>query len=99
MVLDTNLDFSYFAPEKRTKQDKKTIGLLLKLQDALPRTSFITIFKPFIRPHLDYGGIIYDRAHNTSFHQNIESIQYNGALAFPGAIRGTSREKLSRVRL
>ena len=28
------------------------------------------------------------------FHQNIESIQYNTALAITGAVRGTSREKL-----
>ena len=54
----------------------------------------ITIFKSFIKPHLDYGDIIYDRAYNTSFHQNIESIQYNAALPITGAVRGTSREKL-----
>ena len=35
-----------------------------------------------------------DRAYNTLFHSNIESIQYNAALAITGAIRGTSREKL-----
>ena len=37
---------------------------------------------------------IYDRACNTSFHQNIESIQCNAVLATTGAVRGTSREKL-----
>ena len=72
----------------------KTIGLLRKLQDILTRTLLITIFKSFIRPHLDYGDIIYDRAYNTSFHQNIESIQYNAALAITGAVRGVCREKL-----
>ena len=60
----------------------------------MPRTSLITIFKSFIQLLLDYGDIIYDRAYNTSFHQNIESIQYNAALAITGAVRGTSREKL-----
>ena len=59
----------------------------------------INIFKSFLRPHLDYGDVIYDRAYNTSFHQNIESIQYNAALAITGAVRRTSREELSRVRL
>ena len=54
----------------------------------------ITIFKSFIRPHLDYGDIIYDRAFNTSFHQNIDLIQDNAALAITGAVRRTSREKL-----
>ena len=72
----------------------KTIGLLRKLQNILPRQSLITIYKSFIRPHLDYGDIIYDRAYNSSFHQNIESIQYNAALAITGAIRGTSKEKI-----
>ena len=72
----------------------KTIGLLRNLQNTVPRTSLITIFKSFIRPLLDYADVIYDWAYNTSFHQNIESIQYNAALAITGAVRGTSREKL-----
>ena len=90
MILDTKLDFSLHLKNVQNKVNK-TIGLLRKLQDTLPRTSLITIFKSFIRPHLDYGDIIYDRAYNTSFHQNIESIQYNAALAITGAVRGTSR--------
>ena len=48
----------------------------------------------FIRSHLDYGDIIYDHAYNLSFHQKLESVQYNDALALTGAIRGSSREKL-----
>ena len=93
MVLDTRLDFNLHLKNVQNKVNK-TIGLLCKLKNTLPRTSLITIFKSFIRPHLDYGDIIYDRAYNTSFHQNIESIQYNAALAITGAVRGTSREKL-----
>ena len=45
-------------------------------------------------PHLDYGDIIYDRAYNELFHQKLESIQYNAALAITGALWGTSRAKL-----
>ena len=37
-----------------------------------------------LRTHLDYGDIIYDQAFNNSFHQNIESLQYNAALAITG---------------
>ena len=66
----------------------KTIELLRKLQAVLPRPSLIT------RPYFDYRDIIYDRAYNESFHQKLESIQYNAALAITGAIRGTSRAKL-----
>ena len=38
--------------------------------------------------------MIYDQAYNASFHRNLDSIQYNAALAITGAIRGTSKEKL-----
>ena len=58
------------------------------------RQTLITIYKSFIRPHLVYGDIVYDRAYSSSFYQNIESIQYNAALAIAGAIRGTSKEKV-----
>ena len=47
-----------------------------------------------MRPHLEYGNIIYDQSYNTSFHQRLESLQYNAALAITGATRGTSKEKL-----
>ena len=47
----------------------KTIGLLRKLQNTLPRPSLLTIYKSFIRPHLDYGDIIYDQVHRVSFQE------------------------------
>ena len=53
----------------------------------------LTIYKFFLRPHFDYGDVIYDRAFNESFQNKLESVQYNAALAITGAIRGASREK------
>ena len=93
IVLDTRLDFNLYLKNVQNKVNK-TVGLLCKLQNTLPRTLLVTIFKCYIRLYLDYGDIIYDQDYNTSFHQNIESIQYNAALAITGAVRGTSREKL-----
>ena len=72
----------------------KAIGLLRKLHNALTRLPLLTIHKSFIRPRFDYGDIIYDQTYTVSFHQKIESVQYNWALAITGAIRGTSKEKL-----
>ena len=46
-----------------------------------------------MRPHLDYGDVIYDEAYNKTFHQQLESIQYNACLALSRVIRGSSREK------
>ena len=91
--MDTNLDFQEHLKSIFSKVNK-TIGLLRKLHHILPRSPLLTIYKSFIRPHLDYGDIIYDQAYNASFHQKLDSIQYNAALAITGAIRGTSKEKL-----
>ena len=44
MVLDTRLDFNLHLKNVQNKVNK-TIGLLRKLQNTLPRTSLITIFK------------------------------------------------------
>ena len=53
----------------------------------------MTIYKSFARTHLDYGDI-YDQTFNESFHQRIESMLYNAAIAITGAIRVTSSENL-----
>ena len=93
MYLDPKL---YFLENSKNIQAKvsKSIALLRKLQTILPRPTLLTIYKAFIRPHLDCGDTIYDQAYNDSFHQKLESIQYNAALAITGAIRGNSSEKL-----
>ena len=68
-------------------------GLLQNLQNTLPRpSSLLTIYKSFIKPRLDFGDIIYNRAYNRSFQQKVESIQNNEALAITGAIYRTSKE-------
>ena len=72
----------------------KTIGLLCKLEAVLPRSSLVTTYRALIRPHRDYGDIMYGQAYKKSFHQKLESIQGNAAPAKTGAIRGTSRENL-----
>ena len=68
--------------------------MLRKFQLILPRYSLLTIYKTFIRPHLDYGDVVYDKVFNESFHKKLESVQYNAALAMTSAIQGTNTEKL-----
>ena len=50
------------------------IEFLRKLHNILPRSALRTIYKDFVRPHLDYGNIIYDQAYNATFHQKLELI-------------------------
>ena len=40
----------------------------------------MTIYKDFIRPHLDFGDILYDQACNTYFHPKLEIAQHNARL-------------------
>ena len=77
-----------------TSKINKTIGLLQKLQNLLPRPALITIHKAFVRPHLNYGDIIYDEAYYAFFRNKLELFQYNACLAITVAIRGTSKEKV-----
>ena len=95
MVLDTKLDFNLHL--KNVRNVNKTIGLPLELQKILPRESLITICKSFVRPHLDYRDIIYDPAYNTSFHQNIESIQYKTAQAVRAQYEELQKKKSIKI--
>ena len=52
MFLDLKLDFKEHMQNVLNKISK-TIGLLRKLQKVLPRPLLITIYKSFIRSHLD----------------------------------------------
>ena len=74
MYLDTKLNFQKHLDTIMSKVDK-TIGLLRKLQAVLQRPSLVIISKAFVKPHLDYGDIIYGQAYKESFHQELD--QYN----------------------
>ena len=93
LILDKKLTFNHHLKEKISKANKG-IGLITRLRAYLPRHTLMCIYKSFVRPHLDYGDIVYDNPCNDIFKQKIESVQYNAALAITGAIRGTSRDKL-----
>ena len=93
IILDQKLNFQEHINSILSKVNR-SIGLLRKLNSVLSRSSLMTIYKSFIRPHLDYGDIIFDQAFNDSFHSKMESIQYKACLAITGAIQGSSKEKL-----
>ena len=66
LILGNKLNFQ----EHILNKVNKTIGLLHKLQNILPREPLLTIHKLFVRPHLDYVNVIYDQHCNNSFHKN-----------------------------
>ena len=83
MILDSKLSYENHLQSVFSRVNKTT-GLLRKCQPTLPRKSLVIIYKSFIRPYLDYGDVVYDRASNKWFHQSLESFQYNAAIAITG---------------
>ena len=52
-----------------------------------------------MRPHLDYGDVISDKAYNNSFQQRLESLQFEASVAATGANTDSSTERLFNRRL
>ena len=66
MHWDEKLNFNTHFNEKIAKANKD-IGIICKLSHLLPRESLTTIYKSFVRPHIDYGDITYDQPNNEHF--------------------------------
>ena len=64
--LDEKLNFNQHINIKNSKSNKG-IGIIERLSHILARKSLLTIYKFFIRPHLDYCDVIYDQQNNESF--------------------------------
>ena len=67
MILAEKLTFNDHVSQKLSKASKG-VGMLRELFFFfIPRTALLTIYKSFIRSHLDYGDFIYDKPNNNSF--------------------------------
>ena len=93
LFLDSKLNFFDHINEK-FKKATKVVNVIKKMNLLLPRTSLLTIYKSFVRPHLDCGDVIYDQPNNFRLSDKMETVQYNAALAITSAIRGISKENL-----
>ena len=93
VVLDSNLNFNTHIDQK-IKKCNKIVGLIRRLSVYLPRNALLTIYKSFVRQHLNYGDILYDKRSNDNFQSKMEKVQHRACLAITGGIQGTSRERL-----
>ena len=73
MYLDETLSFNLHIKERISKAIKG-IAIVKKFDKTLPRHSLVTIYKTFVRSHLDYGDRIQDQPNNKSFTQKVEGI-------------------------
>ena len=63
VVLDLKWDFCIHFKQKIRKCNK-IIGLIKRLSVCLPKKALLTFYKSFVKPHLDYGYILYDKPGN-----------------------------------
>ena len=90
MFLDCKLNFEEHL-KTIVNRINKTIGLLRKFRTSYQGNRYLQ----YVNPLSDHTLIILTLfTTNTSFHQKLEALQYNAALAIAGAIPGTSKEKL-----
>ena len=92
LYLDTKLSFSKHIHEAIIKANKG-LSLLKYLSKYVSRNVLDLSYKLYVRPHLDYGDIIY---HNqrSDLMDLIEQVQYKAALIVSGCWQGTNRDKL-----
>ena len=103
IILDSKLPCSSHIKSAISKT-RKGIGLLKYLSKYLPRHTLNELYKLYVRPHLDYGDVIYHIPPKVcefsqtvilpNLMEKLESVQYSAALTVTGTWRGTSREKL-----
>ena len=61
--------------DEKIKKALVGVNLMRKLNLLLPRSYSLTVYKCFIRPHLDYGNVICDQPNLSSLTNKIESVQ------------------------
>ena len=96
MISDSKLTFSSHIKEAIVKA-RRGIGIMRYLSKYVTRDVLDQIYKLYVRPHLDYGDIIYhkyDPEFKLHFTKRLESTQYSAALAVSGAWRGTNTDKI-----
>ena len=96
MILDSRLNFQSHIREAIMKA-RWGIGIIKYISKYVSRDVLDQVYKLYVRPHLDYGDIVYHRFDpnmSLDLTRKLEQTQYSAALAVSGVWRGTSRQKL-----
>ena len=95
LILDSKLNFQSHIREAIMKA-RRGIGIIRYLSRYVSRDVLDQVYKLYVRPHLDYGDIIYHRFDpnmSLDLTRKLEQTQYSAALAVTGAWRGTNRQR------
>ena len=88
VYLDSGFNFS-----KHIREALKGVSILKYLSTYVNRNVIDLSYKLYVRPHLDYGDVIYHNQRDDLM-KLMEQVQYKTALIVSGCWQGTSREKL-----
>ena len=94
LIFDSKLNFQSHIRESIMKA-RRGIGIIRHLSRYVARDVVDQVYKLHVRPHLDYGDIIYHRFDpNMSWDmtKKLEQTQYSEPLAVTSAWRGTNRQ-------
>ena len=92
MVLSSNMSWKEHTHKVTSKASKK-VGLLYNIQNKLSRSAKSVYYTSFIRPILEYGGVVFDNC--TAFESNsLELVQRRAAVLCTGAFRRSSTNLL-----
>ena len=69
LLLAKRLTFDHL--EEMILRANKGVGLITRLRRHLPRNSLLSIYKAFIRPHLDFVDVVYDYPGKAYFTQHL----------------------------
>ena len=94
IMLDSKLSFSAHLQEGITKS-RKAIGMSKFMSKYLSRSALSQLYKLYVRPHLDYGALLYhvpqgDACSRNYLMEKLESVQYSAALADRNLARNIS---------
>ncbi len=92
MILDDHLTFRLHMKEA-IERANKGISVMRYLSKYVNRKILDQTYKLYVRPHLDYGDIIY-HGQLVDMMNSLESVQYQAGLIVTGCIKGTNRVKL-----
>ena len=106
LILDRKLNFESHIEEKLTKA-RSGLGVMLHLKKWVTHPVLETIYKLYVRPHLDYCDVVYHTASPANAAtpifriatsrkplDKVEAIQYKAARIVSGAWYGTNRKEL-----
>ena len=73
LALDSKLGFSEHVNQKINKCNR-ILGLIKNFLNNI-KEKLLTIYKTFVRSHLDYADITYDKPFNDAFKEKLEKVQ------------------------